>query len=196
VRQYIAVFLATCEAVCAVDPQATLVGPASSEFPWTFVEELFRAGALTHLDAVSDHPYRNYRQGPETAGEDYQTLRRLVARYAPAEKQDLPILSGEWGYATHTKGVSLETQAAFIARQQLANVLEGCRSRSGTTGRTTAVTPPTASTTSAPSLRTSSPSPPIAPSRPSRASWAASALRVGWASRIPRTSCSLRQRRR
>jgi hypothetical protein len=116
VRQYIAVFLATCEAVCAVDPQATLVGPASSEFPWTFVEELFRAGALTHLDAVSDHPYRNYRQGPETAGEDYQTLRRLVARYAPAEKQDLPILSGEWGYATHTKGVSLETQAAFIAR--------------------------------------------------------------------------------
>jgi len=38
----------------------------------------------------------------------------------------MPILSGEWGYATHAKGgVSLETQAAFIARQQLANLLNG-----------------------------------------------------------------------
>ena len=38
----------------------------------------------------------------------------------------MPILSGEWGYATHAKGgVSLETQAAFIVRQQLANLLNG-----------------------------------------------------------------------
>ena len=35
----------------------------------------------------------------------------------------MPILSGEWGYSSHTKGVSLETQAAFAVRQQLSNLL-------------------------------------------------------------------------
>ena len=38
----------------------------------------------------------------------------------------MPIVSGEWGYSTFTnKGVSLETQAAFLARQQLANLHAG-----------------------------------------------------------------------
>ncbi|MCX6901922.1 MAG: hypothetical protein NTW03_00270, partial [Verrucomicrobia bacterium] len=50
---------------------------------------------------------------------------QLIERYAPPGKKQMPIISGEWGYATHTKGVSLETQAAFIARQQLANLWHG-----------------------------------------------------------------------
>jgi len=37
----------------------------------------------------------------------------------------MPILSGEWGYSTHRKGVSLETQANFAVRQQLSNLLRG-----------------------------------------------------------------------
>ena len=37
----------------------------------------------------------------------------------------IPILSVEWGYASNTKGVSLETQAAFAVRQQLCNLLNG-----------------------------------------------------------------------
>jgi hypothetical protein len=37
----------------------------------------------------------------------------------------MPILSGEWGYSTHRKGVSLETQADFAVRQQLLNLLNG-----------------------------------------------------------------------
>lgn len=126
VKDYTALVLATCQAVRAADPQATIIAPASSGFPWTFIEGLFKGGALEHLDAVSVHPYRNYSQGPETAGTDYRRLRALIERYAPAAKKALPIISGEWGYATHTKGgVSLETQAAFIARQQLANVFHG-----------------------------------------------------------------------
>src|SRR6185295_15363371 len=63
-------------------------------------------------------------KSPESAAADYEKLRGLIDRYAPpAKKNKLPILSGEWGYATHTKGLSLETQAAFAARQQLANLL-------------------------------------------------------------------------
>lgn len=125
VRQYNALALATCRAVRAVDPRATIVGPATSEIPLQFLEEHFACGILEHLDAVSVHPYRNYARPPETAAEEYAKLRELIARYAPPAKKHLPILSGEWGYASHTRGVSLQTQAAFAARQQLANLLAG-----------------------------------------------------------------------
>ncbi|MBI5385203.1 MAG: cellulase family glycosylhydrolase [Verrucomicrobia bacterium] len=127
VKQYIALVQATTKAMRAANPDVTIVAPASSGFPWSFLEELLAApGVLDGLDAVSVHPYRSYSKGPETAGEDYARLRGLIERYAPPAKKFMPILSGEWGYATHTKGgVSLETQAAFIARQQLANLHYG-----------------------------------------------------------------------
>lgn len=123
VQQYIALAKATCAAVRANDPQATIIAPASSEFPWAFLEAMFQAGLLEQLDAVSVHPYRNYKRPPETAAEEYQKLRALIERHASPAKRGMPIISGEWGYATHDKGVSLETQAAFIVRQQLANLL-------------------------------------------------------------------------
>ena len=125
VADYTALALATCRAIRKADPQALILAPASSGFPWAFFESLFQSGLLQHLDAVSVHPYRGYSQGPETAAEDYRRLRALIEREAPPDKQTLPIISGEWGYATHSKGVSLETQAAFVARQQLANLYHG-----------------------------------------------------------------------
>lgn len=124
VKQYIPLALATCQAIREADPKATIAAPATSGIPFEFLEEFFKSGVLAHLDAVSVHPYRNYSKSPETAAEDYEKLRALIDRYAPPGKK-LPILSGEWGYASHTKGVSLETQAAFIVRQQLANLLNG-----------------------------------------------------------------------
>jgi hypothetical protein len=126
VQQYTLLALATCKAIRQVDPGAVIVGPATSEVPMAFLEAFFKSGVLEYLDAVTVHPYRNYRKPPESAAEDYEKLRALIERFAPSpEKKSLPILSGEWGYATHTKGISLETQAAFIARQQLANLLAG-----------------------------------------------------------------------
>ena len=124
-KQYATLALATCRAIRDADPQATIIAPGAGEFPWPFLETLFASGVLKYLDAVSVHPYRNYIDGPETAASDYLKLRGLIQRFAPPSKKSLPILSGEWGYPTHTKGVSLETQAAFIARQQLANLLNG-----------------------------------------------------------------------
>jgi hypothetical protein len=125
VQQYTTLALATCRAIRAADPQATIVAPATSGFPWQFLEDFFKAGALEHLDAVSVHPYRSRSKPPETAAEDYAKLRALIEKYAPPAKRSLPILSGEWGYSTHIKGVPLDTQAAFLARQQLANLLAG-----------------------------------------------------------------------
>jgi hypothetical protein len=125
VQQYITLVRATARAVRENDPHATLIAPASSEFPWEFFEAMFEAGVLSLLDGVSVHPYRNYQRSPETAAEDYLRLRALIERYAPHEKRAMPILSGEWGYSSHHKGVSLEKQAAFLVRQQLANLASG-----------------------------------------------------------------------
>ena len=126
VKQYTTLALATCKAIRETDPNAAVIGPATSEVPLKFLEEFFASGALAHLDAVSVHPYRSYKKNPETALEDYATLRALIERYAPtAEKKRMAIISGEWGYSTFTRGVSLETQAAFAVRQQLANLLAG-----------------------------------------------------------------------
>jgi hypothetical protein len=126
VNQYIVLALATGRAVRQADPQATIVAPATSGFPWDFMEAFLKSGALEFLDGVSVHPYRTPKQPPESAAREYQRLRKLIERYAPDEaKKKLPIISGEWGYSSNTKGVSQETQAAFIARQQLSNLLRG-----------------------------------------------------------------------
>lgn len=125
VKQYIALAQATCQAVRESDPQATIIAPASSEFPWAFLEALFKAGLLEQLDAVSVHPYRDPRRPPETAFPDYLRLRALIERYASPARKTMPIISSEWGYSTHNRGVSLPAQAAFIVRQQLANLWRG-----------------------------------------------------------------------
>ncbi len=126
VRQYTTLALATAKAIREADPQATIIGPASAAFPWEFLEAFLKSAALEYLDAVSVHPYRNPQHPPETAAGDYQRLRTLIDQCAPpSTKARIPILSGEWGYSTHKKGVSLETQAAFAARQQLSNLLNG-----------------------------------------------------------------------
>lgn len=125
VQQYNTLALAACRSIRAADPEAIVVGPATSELPLEFLEKFFASGVLEFLDAVSVHPYRNYSKGPETALAEYEKLRGLIERFAPASKKDMPILSGEWGYASHTKGVSLETQANFLVRQQLVNLMAG-----------------------------------------------------------------------
>jgi hypothetical protein len=123
-QEYSALALATAKAIRQAEPQATIIGPASSTFPWEFLDTFLKSGVLEYLDAVSVHPYRGPKNPPETAAADYQKLRTMIERYAPSSKKNkLPILSGEWGYSTFKRGVSLETQAAFAARQQLSNLL-------------------------------------------------------------------------
>ncbi|MCX8108026.1 MAG: cellulase family glycosylhydrolase, partial [Verrucomicrobiae bacterium] len=126
VRQYCELALATAKEIRARDPDAIVVGPATSEVPLKFLEDCFAAGLLDVFDAVTVHPYRDYRKCPETAAGDYAKLRELIVKYAKTDaKKRMPILSGEWGYATHSRGISLDAQAAFAVRQQLANLLAG-----------------------------------------------------------------------
>jgi hypothetical protein len=127
VKEYTALALATCEAVRAADPKATVIGPATSEIPAKFLDGLFASGVLAQLDGVSVHPYRPKDKPPETAAEDYRELRKLIERHAPEARKQLPVLSSEWGYASHTKGVAPERQADYLVRQQLVNLLCGVR---------------------------------------------------------------------
>jgi hypothetical protein len=124
--QYSRLALATCRAIRETEPKATIIGPACSTFDWRFLETFLNSGVLEYLDAVSVHPYRSPETAPETAGADYERLGKLIQKCAGNGRgKGLPIVSGEWGYSSNTQGVSEETQAAFIARQQLANLLNG-----------------------------------------------------------------------
>jgi hypothetical protein len=124
--EYTTMALATAKAIREAEPSATIIAPAMSGFEWKYMEYFLKSGVLEFLDGVSVHPYRPPSSPPETAAADYKRLRELMDRDAPKSKRGkIPILSGEWGYASNTKGVSLETQAAFAVRQQLSNLLNG-----------------------------------------------------------------------
>ncbi|MCS6829354.1 MAG: cellulase family glycosylhydrolase [bacterium] len=101
-----------------VAPDELIVAPASSGFPWDFMETLGQRGVLAKLDAITVHPYR--QQPPETAEADYRRLRVLLDRYSP--RKYLPILSGEWGYSDIWMGMDMQKQGRYLPRQWLTNL--------------------------------------------------------------------------
>lgn len=118
VEDYAKLALVTIDALRKADANAFIVAPASSGFPWDFLETLGERGVLAKLDAVTVHPYRH--QSPETTGSDYRRLRALLDRYSP--RKYLPILSGEWGYSAIWQGMDIQKQARYLPRQWLANL--------------------------------------------------------------------------
>ena len=122
-KAYAQLALETARAIRAADPEAVILAPGSSGFPWAFFETIFAAGLLEQIDAVSVHPYRG--GAPETAAADYGRLRALIARYASPERRNLPIVSSEWGYSTAEGAVSEARQAQYLVRQWLANLAAG-----------------------------------------------------------------------
>lgn len=123
VTQYTTLAMATAKAIREKVPEASIIGPATSEVPLSFLEPFFSSGVLAYFEAVSVHPYRNYSKSPETAADDYRALRELIERYIPAGKKEMPIISSEWGYSTYTEGISIETQAEYLVRMQMSNCL-------------------------------------------------------------------------
>jgi hypothetical protein len=97
-----------------------LIGPACSLADFPFLETCFKAGLLNYWCGVSLHPYRH--KTPESVADDYRRLRALIATYAPGEQ--IPIISGEWGYSTAPPDPNFgeEKQAAFFTREMLTNI--------------------------------------------------------------------------
>ncbi len=125
VTKYNALAAAACKAIKSVDPNSFIIGPATSQIPLAFIESFLSSGIIEYLDGVSIHPYREYSKSPETAIDDYRKVSALIAKYAPARKKDIPIISSEWGYSSATKGLSEDTQAEYIVRMQLINMMYG-----------------------------------------------------------------------
>ena len=125
VANYNKLALATCKAIKTSVPEAVIIGPATSQLPLLFIESFLTSGVLEYIDAVSVHPYRKYSISPETAIDDYKKVDELIKKFTPEGKPLIPIISGEWGYNTSTRGISVETQAAYIVRMQLSNLLYG-----------------------------------------------------------------------
>ncbi len=122
---YMALAKTAIAAMRRADAQAIITAPAlvgiepQYQDAWNFLERCFALGLPALIDAVSVHPYR--LGPPESATSDYQRLRALLARYAPAGKTHLPILCSEWGYSL--TWVSAQQQAAYLARLTLINLM-------------------------------------------------------------------------
>jgi hypothetical protein len=125
VNQYIALALAACKAVKSVAPNSVIIAPGVSQVPLPFLETFMASGILEFLDGVSVHPYRDYSLSPENASSDYRKVRDIIARNTPEGKKEIPIISSEWGYSSATNGLTDETQAEYIVRMQLSNLLNG-----------------------------------------------------------------------
>jgi hypothetical protein len=144
VQEYVNLALATAKAIRSADPDAVIVGPAlSGPFPtddegsWRYVKQFLSSGILQWLDGITIHAYRDGSYPPESVGSTYARLRQLIDQYAPEDKKSrLPILSGEWGYASSWDGVSersidtllavtIQMQADFAVRQHLFNLANG-----------------------------------------------------------------------
>jgi hypothetical protein len=117
VQDYIQLGLAVGQAIRAVAPGETFVGPATSGIDFNFLTPCFQAGLLNYFDAVSVHPYRPV--GPESVAADYARLRTLIDQYAPAGKF-IPILSGEWGFSA--TGIGDQQQGKLLSREWLMNL--------------------------------------------------------------------------
>ena len=119
VQDYIKLALEVGKAIQTMAPHETYIGPAVSTIDFPFLEACFKGGLLNYWSAVSVHPYRH--TDPETAAEEFDRLRRLIASYAPKGKK-IPILAGEWGYTTTWKGIDDVRQGKLLAREILSNL--------------------------------------------------------------------------
>ena len=124
VRAYTTLALATCQAIRAADPKATVVAPATSEMPLEFLDRFFASGALAHLDGVSVHPYRHPRPPENGRGRLPEAPPPHRTPRAGGQEAD-PNPERGMGLLDIHKGVSQETQAAYLVRQQLTNLLNG-----------------------------------------------------------------------
>jgi polysaccharide biosynthesis protein PslG len=122
VSDYVKLALETSRAIHQVAPDEQIIGPGVWGFDLPFVEECLRAGLLNYWSAVSVHPYR--KTEPESVVTDYARLRKLIQKYAPADKR-VAVISSEWGYSSASFNVGEEKQAALLARQILINQSQG-----------------------------------------------------------------------
>jgi hypothetical protein len=104
-----------CKAMRHADPDAATIGPASSEFAFSFLRDFIASDRDHCFDAVSVHPYRE--MPPETALQDWVRLRAM--------RPGIVLVNSEWGYSSIGGEWTLERQAEYITRLYLVDLLAG-----------------------------------------------------------------------
>lgn len=108
------------EGVKSVKPNIPVIGGVTGNFDRGFFQQLWSAGGISSLDAVSFHPYQTLARA-----EDLATLideSRLDSAAAGAEK---PIWITELGWSSKTGDVSLEQQGEMLIRSQITALMKG-----------------------------------------------------------------------
>ena len=124
---YAKLAIATSAAIWKVDPSATIIGPASSNFNWTWFHQLATDGLLGALSAFSVHGYG--ANTPEEQAPNYAQLQAFLARH-PVNGKPLPIVMSEWGWETFNPLPSgwccnLAVQADYAVRMMLDDLQAG-----------------------------------------------------------------------
>jgi hypothetical protein len=130
---YVTLARETCLTVKQRVPDAVVVGPAAAQMPtvWRPKKPLFDAlladtKLLSCLDAISLHTHR-FKQKPETVSRDYLALRDVYLSRWPDSLPQKPIIDTEWGDSVYTSGLTEDTQARWVARMYLVNLMEQVR---------------------------------------------------------------------
>lgn len=132
-QNYVALAREACVAIRQRVPNAFVAGPGAAQMPtvWRPRKPLIQAilndkELLTCLDAISLHTHR-FGQAPETVSRDYAVLRNNYLAAWPAAIPRKPIIDTEWGDSVYRSGISEDTQALWLPRMFLTNLMEQVR---------------------------------------------------------------------
>jgi hypothetical protein len=120
---------ATCHAIRAAVPDATIVGPALAQLPsqvpgaGAYIQKMLGAGDFDCVDALTIHPYRS--TDPSTVTADAATLRSYMQHASrDGRLAKAPILYGEWGWSSWEKGPSPARQGELAQAMLLTAIHE------------------------------------------------------------------------
>ena len=120
--EYVALAREVATAFRAASIDGELIGPATSQIDFNFIDQCLSGDVATEWSAISVHPYR--QQVPETAALEYAHLRELLRTHS-SESAALKIISSEWGYSSVWSRMDQPLQAIMLARSLLTNLANG-----------------------------------------------------------------------
>lgn len=118
---YLELLRPSVEKIKAASPGTKIVGPANALLDEKFMNELFSAGGLDLLDAVSFHPYDLALEGPESLIPTLDKANETIAVHNGGVSK--PIWLTEHGYTASQ--ISETDQANYIVRAQAVAFAHG-----------------------------------------------------------------------